>query len=289
MAVEAIGRANGARPDKVAARRRGRFARIRLSVVMGVITIFLLGPVFAVFWLSLRPPLRSGKTGLTLDSYAVIFKQTQVGLWMTNSLWVSLISTAIAIVVAAPAGYVLSRGRGRAAAGFSVSIFVIQSFPVVVFVIPLFILFSGLGLVDSLAGVAIIYVAQTVSVACWMMSAYFDTIPSSLEEAAWMDGTSVLGGFFRVVLRNSLPGVLSTAIYSFLLAWNDYLVALVFIRSSYNFTLPIGIQTFFQLNQTDWGPVMACAVVMLAPPVVVFAVFNRFFSVGGIGGALAGR
>ena len=137
--------------------------------------------------------------------------------------------------------------------------------------------------------VAIIYVAQTVSVACWMMSAYFDTIPISLEEAAWMDGTSVLGGFFRVVLRNSLPGVLSTAIYSFLLAWNDYLVALVFIRSSYNFTLPIGIQTFFQLNQTDWGPVMACAVVMLAPPVVVFAVFNRFFSVGGIGGALAGR
>lgn len=91
------------------------------------------------------------------------------------------------------------------------------------------------------------------------------------------------------MLRNSLPGVLSTAIYAFLLAWNDYLVALVFLRSDDRFTLPIGLQTFFQQNQTDWGPVMACAVVMLAPPVLIFALLNRFFSIGGIGGALAGK
>lgn len=270
-------------------RRRETLTGLRRTVVMLVITGLILVPIIAVVVLSLTPPLSSGQGGLKLTSWLYVLQQTQIGLWMVNSLWVSLISTGIVIIVAAPAGYVLSRGRGRATAGFSLSIFVIQSFPVIVFVIPLFVLFAGLGLVDSLAGVIIVYVAQAVSVGCWMLTSYFDTIPTSLEEAAWMDGASVLGGFFRVVLRNSLPGVLSTAIYSFLLVWNDYLIALVFIRSSYNYTLPIGIQTFFAQSQTDWGPVMACAVMMLVPPVIVFAVFNRFFSVGGIGGSLAGR
>jgi multiple sugar transport system permease protein len=256
---------------------------------MLVLTLVLLVPIFAVVFLSLRAPLQSGISGLGLSSWIYVFQTTQIGLWMFNSLWVSLLATFVVVLIGAPAGYVLSRGTGRATSVFSMSIFIVQSFPVVIFVIPIFILFSGFGLVDNLWGVIVIYVAQAISVGCWMLSSYFDTIPISLEEAAWMDGASVLGGFFRVVLRNSLPGVLSTAIYAFLLAWNDYLIALVFIRSSNNFTLPIGLQTFFTQNQTDWGPVMACAVMMMLPPVIVFAVFNRFFSVGGIGGALAGR
>jgi multiple sugar transport system permease protein len=122
-----------------------------------------------------------------------------------------------------------------------------------------------------------------------MMAAYFNSIPIALEEAAWMDGCSVLTGFLRVVLRNSLPGVVSTAIFSFLLAWNDYLVAVVFLRSVDKYTLPIGMQTFFQENATDWGSVMALAVVMMIPPVAVFTFLNRYFSIGGIGGALAGN
>ena len=166
--------------------------------------------------------------------------------------------------------------------------FVIQSLPVVTAVIPLFILFAAFGLVDTLTGIMIIYVGSTMSVAIWMMAAYYDSIPVSLEEAAWMDGCSVFGGFLKVVLRNSLPGVLSTAIFSFLLAWNDYLVALVFLRSSTNFVLPVGLQSFFQQNATNWGLVMAVAVVMMLPPVILFAALNKYFSVGGIGGSLAG-
>jgi multiple sugar transport system permease protein len=104
-----------------------------------------------------------------------------------------------------------------------------------------------------------------------------------------MDGCSVFGSFARIVLRNSLPGVLSTAIFAFLLAWNDYLVAVVFLRSDTNYTLQIGLQTFFQQNQTNWGLVMAVAVVMMLPPVLLFAALNKYFSVGGIGGSLAGR
>ena len=172
---------------------------------------------------------------------------------------------------------------------FSLFIFVLQSLPAVAFVIPLFILFAKLGLADTLTGVSIVYVASSIAVGCWMMTAYFDTLPVTLEEAAWIDGASIFGGFVRIILPNSLPGMLSTALFASCISWNDYLVASVFLRSDSAFTMPIGLQTFFQQNLADWGPVMACAVIMLAPPVIVFAVLNRYFSIGGIGGSLAGR
>ncbi|MFE4468936.1 carbohydrate ABC transporter permease [Leifsonia sp. NPDC056824] len=265
---------------------RGRWWRFSL---LAVVTALVLVPLAAVVLLSLQPGLGSSATGVTFDNYVAVITSTDLGVWVANSLVVTLATVVVAVVIAAPAGYVLSRGRGRLVAGFSLTLFVIQSLPVVTAVIPLFILFANIGLVDTLGGVVILYVGGTLSVAIWMMAAYFDSIPISLEEAAWMDGCSVFGSFTRVVLRNSLPGVLSTAIFAFLLAWNDYLVAVIFLRSDQNYTLPIGLQTFFQQNQTDWGPVMSVAVVMMIPPIIVFAVLNRYFSVGGIGGSLAGR
>ncbi|WP_289718669.1 carbohydrate ABC transporter permease [Rhizobium sp. S152] len=258
-------------------------------MILSIVVLVTLSPILVVFWLALRPRLYSTITGPTFDTFAYVLQNTDILVWLKNSVTVSLFATCLSLLVAAPAGYVLSRARGGAVSAYSMLIFVIQSFPIVVFVIPLFIMFARIGLVDTLSGVAIIYVASSVSVACWMMASYFDSIPVDLEEAAWIDGCSVFGAFVRVVLPNSLPGILSTAIYGFLVAWNDYLVALVFLRTDSRFTLPIGLQTFFQQNQTDWGPVMACAVLMLAPPVLVFACLNRFFSVGGIGGSLAGR
>jgi multiple sugar transport system permease protein len=265
---------------------RGRWWRLALILV---ITALVLVPIVAVFILSLEPSLGSTATGWTLENFGTVFAQTSVGTWLVNSLIVTLVTVLVAVVVAAPAGYVLSRGRNRLVSGYSLILFIVQSLPVVTAVIPLFILFAQLGLVDNLAGVTIIYVGSTISVAVWMMAAYFDSIPITLEEAAWMDGCSVFGSFSRVVLRNSLPGILSTAIFSFLLAWNDYLVAVVFLRSDQNYTLQIGLQTFFQQNQTNWGLVMAVAVIMMLPPIIIFSVLNRYFSVGGIGGSLAGR
>ena len=265
---------------------RGRWWRFSL---LAVITAVVLVPLAAVVLLSLQPALGSAQTGATIENYLTVIASTDLGGWVTNSLIVTLATVVVSVLIAAPAGYVLSRGRGRLVAGFSLTLFVIQSLPVITAIIPLFILCAGLGVVDSLGGLVILYVGGSMSVAIWMMAAYFDSIPISLEEAAWMDGCSVFGSFWRVVLRNSLPGVLSTAIFAFLLAWNDYLVAVIFLRSDQNYTLPIGLQTFFQQNQTDWGPVMSVAVVMMIPPIVVFAVLNRYFSVGGIGGSLAGR
>ena len=254
-----------------------------------VITAVVLVPILAVVGLALQPAAGSTSTGLTLENFVSIFSQTDVLTWARNSLTVTLVTVLVAVVVAAPGGYVLSRGRGKLISGFSLVLFVVQSLPIVTAVIPLFILFANLGLVDNLTGIMIIYVGSTMSVAIWMMAAYYDSIPINLEEAAWMDGCSVFGSFARVVLRNSLPGILSTAIFSFLLAWNDYLVALVFLRSNVNFTFAVGLQSFFQQNATNWGLVMAVAVMMMLPPVILFAALNKYFSVGGIGGSLAGQ
>ncbi len=265
---------------------RGTWWRFLLILV---VTLVVLIPIIAVVGLALQPAQGSTSTArFTLENFVTIFSATDVVTWLRNSLTVTLVTVIVSVVVAAPAGYVLSRGRGKLISGFSLVLFVIQSLPVVTAVIPLFILFAAFGLVDTLTGIMIIYVGSTMSVAIWMMAAYYDSIPVSLEEAAWMDGCSVFGGFLKVVLRNSLPGILSTAIFSFLLAWNDYLVALVFLRSNTNFVLPVGLQSFFQQNATNWGLVMAVAVMMLLPPVILFATLNKYFSVGGIGGSLAG-
>ncbi|GAA1430060.1 carbohydrate ABC transporter permease [Microlunatus lacustris] len=259
-------------------------------VLMLAITAVVLVPIVAVVALSLQPALGSTTTAsVTLENFVNIFRQTDVLIWLVNSMAVTLITVLVSVAVAAPAGYVLSRGRSRLVNGFSLVLFVVQSLPIVTAVIPLFILFAGMGLVDTLTGLVIIYVGSTMSVAIWMMAAYYDSIPINLEEAAWIDGCSVFGGFRRVVLRNSLPGILSTAIFSFLVAWNDYLVALIFLRSSSKLTFPVGLQSFFQQNSTNWGLVMAVAVMMMLPPVILFALLNKHFSVGGIGGSLAGQ
>lgn len=265
---------------------QGRWWRFLVIVVITAIAIV---PIVSVLYLALLPGLGSKATGLTLENFVKVFTETGVATWLRNSLLVAAVTVLVSVCVAAPAGYVLSRGRNAMVSGYALTLFIIQALPVVTAVIPLFILFAKIGLVDNLVGVMIIYVGFTMSVAIWMMAGYYDSIPVSLEEAAWIDGASIFGGFRRIVLRNSLPGVLSTAIFSFLLAWNDYLVALVFLRSSSNYTFPVGLESFFQQNAIDWGPVSACAVFMMLPPILIFGVLNRYFSIGGIGGSLAGQ
>ncbi len=266
---------------------KGRWGRF---TVILVITVLVLIPIYVTLLLSIRPSATSTSTALfTLENFQNVFANTGVLTWLVNSLGVTIVTVLVSVVVAAPAGYVLSRGRSRAVSGYSLLLFVIQSLPIITSIIPLFILFARFGLADNLIGLVIVYVGSSMSVATWMMAAYFDSIPQTLEEAAWVDGASAFGSFVRIVLRNSLPGVLSTAIFAFLVAWNDYLVALVFLKSSNVFTLPVGLQSFFQQNSTSWGSVMAVSVVMLLPPTILFAVLNRYFSVGGIGGSLAGR
>lgn len=265
---------------------RGQWWRFAL---LSVITAIVIVPIAVVVLLALRPGASSTSTALfTFENLSNVWTQTPVLRWLLNSVIVVLSTVVVSVVIAAPAGYVLSRGRSSLLSVYALLLFVIQSLPVITAVIPLFIIFAQFGLVDSLAGICIIYISGSLAVAIWMFAAYFDSIPISLEEAAWMDGCSMFGSFFRIVLRNSLPGVLSASIFAFLVAWGDYLVAIVFLRSTENFTLQVGVQSFFQQLQTDWGSVMALSLIMMIPPIVVFALLNKYLNIGGIGGSLAG-
>ncbi len=271
--------------------RRGTFLRSRWTrfTLLMLITAIALVPIGATILLSLTPSGESVGGSLTLANFTSVITSSSVSIWMINSLQLAGFTVLVSVLFAAPAGYVISRSRSRLVTGYSLVLFIVQSLPIVTSVIPLFILFAKIGLVDNLFGVSIVYIGSAMAVSTWMLAGYFDSIPTSLEEAAWLDGCSVLGSFLRVVLRNSLPGVLSAAIFTFLLSWNDFLVALVFLRSDAKLTMPMGLQTFFQQNMTDWGSVMAVSVLMMIPPVLIFAVLNRYFSVGGIGGSLAGQ
>ncbi len=207
-------------------------------LLIAIITLVVITPILAVLFLSTQPGQNSTATGFTLENFQRVLGGTDVMIWLGNSLIVALVTVLVSVVIAAPAGYVLSRSRSKLVSGYSLVLFVVQALPVVTAAIPLFITFSAMGLINTLQGVAIIYIGSTMSVAIWMMAAYIDSIPITLEEAAWMDGASVFSGFIHVVLRNSLPGILSTAIFSFLLAWNDYLIALLFLQDFTNTPSP---------------------------------------------------
>ncbi|MCY1676427.1 carbohydrate ABC transporter permease [Pseudarthrobacter sp. SL88] len=185
---------------------RGRWWRF---VLILAITAVVLVPILVTVILAFTPGPNSTATGLTFENLSNVFSKTLAATWLKNSLITTLATVLVSVAVAAPAGYVLSRGRSKAVSGYSLLLFVMQSLPIITSVVPLFILFAGMGLVDNLMGLTIIYVGSTMTVATWMMAAYFDSIPISLEEASWIDGCSVFGSFTKVVLRNSLPGVLS--------------------------------------------------------------------------------
>ena len=259
----------------------GRWLRF---LVLLVVTALLLVPVLVPVWRLIAPDPTTGSSGglpVLVTALARTLSDAPLGTWLTNSVLVTAVTVVVSVAVAAPAGYVISRGRGRGVHGFALLIFALQALPVLLFMIPLFVLFVALGLSDTLHGVTLIYIGLSIAVATWTMSSYFDSIPVELEEAAWIDGCSVFGGFTRMVLRNSLPGVLSAAVYAFLFTWNDYWIALVFLRTDVNYTLGLAL--------AGPGSSSVVAVIAMLPPLLVFGVLHRYFSLGGIGGALAGR
>ncbi|AYG03802.1 carbohydrate ABC transporter permease [Gryllotalpicola protaetiae] len=269
----------GLRPAK----EDGRWWRFAIVLVITVLTLVPLGgTVSSALGLS---NMQFAGTGLSWASsviQAVQFTmQGQATLWFENSLALAFATAIVCIVVGAPAGYVLARGRDRAVSTLAMVIFLLQSFPSVLLLVPLFLLLAKVHLVDDLFGLGLVYVGLSLAVSIWMFSAYIATVPIELEEAAWLDGCSVMGGFFRVILRNSLPAVLTTAIYTFLFVWNDYVAAFTFIRSDPNYTVGIGLQAA--------GHSQILALLVALPPVLIFAVLNRYFSLGGIAGSLTGR
>ena len=194
-----------------------------------------------------------------------------------NSLVVSTLTTVLAVMVAVPAAYAFSRFRfpGRTVLFFSVLLR--NMFPAVIFLVPLFILMRFLGLVNTLWSLVLTYLTFGLPLAIWLLKGFYDNIPVQLEQAARIDGATRFQAFRLIVMPLSVPGIVATAIYSFIGAWNEYIYAYTFLTRHDQMTLPVGIQRFFSENATDWPGLMAATFLMSVPVVVLFLVLQRYF------------
>ncbi len=223
---------------------------------------------------------------VTLINYVNLFSQTSFLTFFKNSLIVGGLSTAASILIGAFAGYALSRFRAPLLNTYAASMLLLQMFPVIMVVIPLFMTFKTLGLINTYWSAILIYISAQLPFATWLYRGFFASIPRELEEAAWIDGCSRLQGFLRIVLRVSTPGVAAVAIFSFLLAWNDYLIATIFLNQESVMTLPVGIQMFIQQYASQWGSLMAASTVAMLPVFLFFLFAQRYMIQGMTAGAV---
>jgi multiple sugar transport system permease protein len=197
--------------------------------------------------------------------------------YMLNSVVVSVTTTILGILIAVPASYAFSRFRfpGRNLLFFSV--LVRNMFPAVVFLMPLFILMKNLRLINTEGSLILTYLTFGLPLSIWLLKGFYDNIPIQLEQAARIDGASRFQAFWRVVMPLSSPGIIATAIYSFILAWNEYVYALTFLNDKSKLTLPVGLQRFFTEYVTNWPGLMAAAFIMSVPVVVLFLFLQKYF------------
>jgi len=218
----------------------------------------------------------------TLDNYwRLIDPSGSVGRdfiqYFWNSMWVSTLTTILAVVVAVPAAYAFSRFRFPGRNFLFFAVLLRNMFPAVVFLVPLFILMKALGLVNTHASLVLTYLTFGLPLAIWLLKGFYDNIPVQLEQAARIDGATRFQAFFLIVMPLSTPGIIATSIYSFIGAWNEYIYAYTFLTRHDQMTLPVGIQRFFSENATDWPGLMAATFMMSIPVVVLFLVLQRYF------------
>ncbi|MSS44944.1 carbohydrate ABC transporter permease [Cutibacterium sp. WCA-380-WT-3A] len=216
-------------------------------------------------------------TNGTLKNFQRILTDDSFWSAMRMSLTVSFITVVFATLFALMFSFSLSRYRFRARATMIVLVLVVQMIPAEALFISQYRMLDSIGLLNSAIGLGILYVGGHVPFMTWIMRGYVDAVPVDLEEAAQVDGCSRLGAFFRVTLPLLLPGIVATAVFGFLFAWNEYTLALIVLSKNSAHTLPMWLQTFQSgnLGYTDWGGVMAGATLMAVPVVVLFSLIQN--------------
>lgn len=224
----------------------------------------------------------------TLAHFKVVLGQSDFGRWFLNSLLVSGGTTLLAIVVGSLAGYAMSRWRFRGRGLYGNSLLVIQMFPGVMLAIPMYLLLTKLHLIDTLWALLVTYLTFALAFSVWMLKGYFDGIPREIEEAALIDGTGRLGALRHVIMPLAGPGIVTVAVFSFLLSWNEFFFAYVFLATPSKFTLSLGLYSFIQQFTTQWGNIMAAGTLATLPVLFFFFLLQRFLTRGLVAGATKG-
>jgi arabinogalactan oligomer/maltooligosaccharide transport system permease protein len=259
-----------------------RITLLRHAVLLLFVAISLY-PVLNVVSISLRPGDRLRSTDLaiipadwTVASYVALFTEQPFLRWLGNSLAVSTAVTLTGVALASTAGYAFSRFRFIGRKATMLAILTTQMFPATMLLLPLYVLIARLGLVDTWIGLMIFYTATALPFCVWQMKGFYDTIPASLEEAARIDGCTRAQAFWHVVLPLATPGLVITALFSFMTAWSEYIVAAQVMQNEEMFTLPLGIKGFQASLSSQWGLYAAASILVSIPVVAVFLAFSKY-------------
>ncbi len=219
---------------------------------------------------------------VTLEQYKRLLSPTNdVGReflgFMLNSIGISAATTVIGVAIAVPAAYAFSRFRFPGRKFLFFAVLVRNMFPAVVFLMPLFIMMRWLDLVNTRTSLVLTYLTFGLPLSIWLLKGFYDNLPVQLEQAARVDGATRFQAFVLIVMPLSSPGIIATAIYSFIIAWNEYVYALTFLNDESKLTLPVGLQRFFSEYATNWPGLMAASFIMSVPVVVMFLVLQKYF------------
>ena len=221
-------------------------------------------------------------------SYFVIFKTYKFGKFILTSSVVSIGTVIITLIFAIPAAYAVARLNFFGKTFLSTSILIIYMFPAIVLVIPLYTVFSQLGLRNSIEGLLIVYTATTLPVAIYMLQGYFKSIPKELEEAAILDRQNWFGIIFKIIIPLSVPAISSVALYVFMIAWNEFLFSLMFLDNPSSFTLSRAIQYLSGDAETPRQYLMAGSVIVTLPDLLIFVYFEKYLVSGLTAGSVKG-
>ena len=269
----------------VQSQRRAVKAGLMIGLILGA--VFAAGPVLWMLSSSFKSntqifelPPRLITDTFSFDAYIAIFTNPETMRFFLNSYIVAGAVTVLTLLVAIQAAYAFSRFDFRGKRILNVIIVSVQAVPPITLLIPYFGLMVALGLYNSYPGLILTYMVFTLPYAIIMMTGYFNTLPKELDEAVRVDGAGSMTALWRVLVPISIPGIVSIGIYTFMIAWNEYLFALTLTRTIDMRTVPIGIQLLMGQHSYEWNQIMAMSVLGSIPVLILFLFFQRYFISG---------
>ena len=271
---------------RAAARERGLGL---LTQGLTIVAAVMMG--YPLFWMLLTsfkqnpdifhtPPRFFPTLAPTLGHFRSLLETTNYLLYLKNSVIIALAATALAVCLAIPAAYGLTRYSFRFKRQMAWFVLLLYLFPPIMLIIPLFVLFSNVGLSNTLAGLVIAHTTFTLPFALWLLWAFFRTIPLTLEEAAWMDGASRARAVWDVILPLSLPGMACVAIFTFVVSWSDYFFAFAFVTEEGIKTITLGAYALIDIEAAEWGRVLAAGVLIAFPPLLGLFFIQKYLMKG---------
>ncbi|MDO5644764.1 MAG: carbohydrate ABC transporter permease [Dermabacter sp.] len=277
-------------------RRRSTTKRALINVALVAIALIWLIPVYWMINSSLQTPSGLLSTPPRLlpipastDSYVSVFTDPSFWSAFGTSISAAVITVSVTTVGSFLAAIALARFGFRGKKTLIVAILVVQMIPAEALFISQYRMLDGWALLNSVAGLSLLYIGGVLPFVVWMMRGFVEAVPDELEQAAMVDGCTRIGAFIRVTLPLLAPGIISTGVFSFLHSWNEYTLALIVLSRDSSVTLPIWLQTFQQgLRDTDWGGVMAGSTVIAIPVMILFCFVQNRMGRGLVSGAVKG-